>query len=74
MCKGYCASYGGAYCTSNGDATTHEVERLLHITYTGYYTSSGKDVKTADPAYLKYYSGTLKNYSQLHCIHLQWQL
>jgi hypothetical protein len=37
------------YCTSNGEATAHEVERLVHITCTDYYTSSGKDVKTAVP-------------------------
>jgi hypothetical protein len=54
------------YYTSNGEANAHEVERLLHITCTGYYTSSGKDVKTAVSAYFKilfWYSAIIHNYT-----------
>jgi len=30
------------YCTSNGEATAHEVERLVHMKWRGYHTSNSE--------------------------------
>jgi len=41
-CKGYCASNGEAIAHVSGEATAHQMVKLLHMKWRGYCTLSGE--------------------------------